>query len=241
MRKTSIAFLLAGCLLSGCTRVSGFSQERLTSALQEAEQEPVMAANYAKELYSYYLQPCIGRRSSDRVSTVFVMNGDTFVLTLNAGQLINDRYYEGAKAEITKPKDEHKVCELSGTWGSSEAPVPYTVSVYQINDRWYAWLQGGYVVLSGSSNAVGIIRMAEEMLRIARTVTVNTNAVLAAYSRRETITYHARKVELFTNIAPESGEISELFSDRYSAGSTGGNEMPASGGGRIDTDEDPGE
>jgi hypothetical protein len=79
------------------------------------------------------------------------------------------------------------------------------------------------------------------MLRIARTVTVNTNAVLAAYSRRETITYHARKVELFTNIAPESGEISELFSDRYSAGSTGGNEMPASGGGRIDTDEDPGE
>ena len=198
-----------------------------------------MQANYAKDLYSYYLQPCIGRRSADRVSTVFVMNGDSFVLTLNAAQLINDRYYDGIQAAAARPAEEMKISEIGGHWGTDEAPVPYSVSVYQIGDRYYAWLEGGYVILFGSSNAAGIEPMAQEMLRIARTVVVNRQEVVAAFSRKETITYQAKKVELFTNIAPENGEISELFSDHYSAGSTGGEGDSGGGRGRIETDDAP--
>ncbi|MBR3356806.1 MAG: hypothetical protein IKG46_03165 [Solobacterium sp.] len=239
MRKRIVLYL-AAFLLCACTKVTGYSEDRLVERLRETEKEPVMQANYAKDLYSYYLQPCIGRRSADRVSTVFVMNGDTFVLTLNAAQLINDRYYEGTAAAPAHPAEELKISEIGGDWGTEEAPAPYSVSIYRIGETYYAWLEGGYVVLFGSSNAVGIVPMAQEMLRIARTVVVDRQAVTAAFSRKETITYHAKKVELFTNIAPENGEISELFSDHYSAGNTGRNEGDEySGSGRIETDDDP--
>ena len=42
---------------------------------------------------------------------------------------------------------------------------------------------------------------------------MNNSVVLSTFSMRQTISYSRKKLELFQNIAPESGTITELFED----------------------------
>ena len=218
LRKGLICIFLI--MLCGCVKAEGFREERLRTELDAAAAEPVMPANYGKEYYSYYLQPGIGRRQADRVSNLFVWNGEPFYMTLDIASLINERYYSGQSVSEEHPDDSQLVCRLSGNLTAEENSGTYTASVYRIGDRFCVMLRGGSVTLAGYTEEAFAARMAAEMLRIARTVTVDRNAVTAAFSRKELITYKAKKVELFTDIAPENGEIEELFSDHYSAGNT---------------------
>ena len=223
MRK-HILFILALFMLAGCTKTAGFSEEVLQEKLDAVMNEPVMTANYGKDYVSYYLQPRVGRRRADRVSNVFVLNRDTFYMTLDIASVINGRYYEDQPVSGENLPQEALISRVSGSFGTEEAPVPYSICVYRIDDRFFVTYRGGNVSMAGSASEAGACEMAAEMLRIGRSVTVDREALIASFSRKELITYQARKVELFTNIAPESGEIEELFSDHYSAGSTGSDE-----------------
>ena len=56
--------------------------------------------------------------------------------------------------------------------------------------------------------------LAAEMVRILRSVKIDEEKIVSAYSGKEIITHHGTTIELFDNIAPVNGFIEELFIDQ---------------------------
>ena len=65
-----------------------------------------------------------------------------------------------------------------------------------------------FYAISGELQA---LQVAETMMRIARTVKVDREAVVSTYSARQEIDYERKRLELFQNVVPENGVIDELF------------------------------
>ena len=69
------------------------------------------------------------------------------------------------------------------------------------------------VVMEATCTALQTGVIAGRMLEIARSVVVNTDAILQYYSNQVPEITNQEKVELFDVQAPENGRIEELFED----------------------------
>ena len=71
--------------------------------------------------------------------------------------------------------------------------------------------QSSQVEFFAIASGLQALQTAETMVRMARSVRVDNDAVIAEYSGRQTIDYSRKRLELFQNIVPENGVIEELF------------------------------
>lgn len=211
----SLALLCAGCISAPVNMQADLSR-RMEEVSSEAAHVPV----YAKGDYSYYVQPSVGRIESTRMSNVFSKDGTKFVMNLNVPQIINDRYYKTMPAADPVNVNAVIAAETQGTYlDHDDEEHAFTLRIYQLDENFYTWLETDTVELFSVSGQLKSLQLAEEFLRIARTVHVDEDAVAAEYSKKTTISYTRKKLQLFQNIAPESGSVQELFENNQYAGS----------------------
>lgn len=226
MKRLFEAVLL--CMLfgaSGCSAVYEVNlQKLLNNRILLAQKASVFQADHNKKYYSYYISPEIGRMDGDSTGNVFNYQGTPFLMNLNISSVINHRYYKGIEddSEILNQKSRKAIA--SGKYQDLDGDVhDFTTAVYDLgNQNYLTAMRTDTVDFCSVSDALKSADLAGEMLKIARTVKVNDDAVASAYSRKETVTFTGEKIQLFDSVAPESGRVEELFDDNDSVGNTDG-------------------
>jgi hypothetical protein len=215
--KKCLLPILCILILTGCSSSSTAYdlQDGLNRNIKNAEEGEASEASFHKQYYSYYTQPGIGHFESTQYANVFSLDGNRFLMNLNISSVINQKYYEDADSGSEELSVQKASAEADGIFKDIKGNKhSWKAAVYQAsNDKYMTCLYTDTVYFYAVSDGISAVRMAGEMLSIARSVTVDTKAVAAAYSNKETVQYSGEKMDLFDSIAPESGRVSELFKD----------------------------
>ena len=130
--KRIVCMLLCFCLM-GCSKITGSLQNRLNTALSEAERAPVNAPNNRKTFYSYYLDPSLGRIYSTETGNVFSRGGRSFVMNLDIASIINDKYYPGQDNPHAFALSGKKIAERTGLLDLlGHFLFPYSLQIIQL-------------------------------------------------------------------------------------------------------------
>jgi len=205
--------------LSACSTVTKDTLSAyLKSAALDAESSTINSVtNISKTMYSYYLPPSIGRKSSTETSNILTSNGVNILMNLDVIDVISDSYYDTeSKTRSFKSmlSSTENLITFDGTYQDGDyKSVSYRVSILYVNEALILLtLEGGYFIFT----AITPISISDEvlfdMIRLARSCTVDAAAVLLAYSTRESIDYKKETIDMFSQIAPESGTVLDMIS-----------------------------
>lgn len=208
--KKFLLLLLFVCV--GCSIQNSSIQDALNTEMNLAYDEIPQTTNYRNDLYAYYLAPDVGRVSATQMGNTFNYNGNLIQMNLNVQKIINDKYYEGKEYANIHFPDELKVASFEGMFDTLEQEThPYVIDVFEINNQYYTTFKSDHVLFGSISNKHSVASIAAEMLRIAKSLVVDYNAVVTKFSTKDVITYESTSIDLFENIVPEEGNIEELF------------------------------
>ncbi len=212
--KKLLCLILSAFLLSSCTVKTTIDlQSEIESSLASASEAKIFASNINKPLYSYYLPPSIGRNKSTQNSSVLNDRGRKFIMNLNVASIIQEKYY--SETDETQTNDfQDTIVKCVGEYiDVDEETHAYEVSIYEMNGYYVTVFHSDVVEFYSVLDALSTCDIVKDMLRIARSMRVDTDAVIQAYSNKKTVDYKSEKIELFEQIVPESGRIEELFDD----------------------------
>ncbi len=229
-----MAAVLLTCSLSGCALADTNMNAALERSLAEAETVSLPAANYHKRYYSYYAQPCIGRISAADTGNVFSYEGKLFVMNLNIPRILSE---EGSSAGPVLSGGSREAYYERVCQNRKGEDMNYSLTVSELGNRHYISMQTDLMQFYAVSDITSVPRLAAEMLRIARSVSVDRTAVTAAFSSSDEIIYAGEAIELFDSITPENGSIEELFpepvaSEEFNQTDTGTAEQSQTNGGK---------
>jgi len=238
MKRLWIAAAAATLLLAGCTTYAQDLTAVVNDKLAEVQSEPAGKPYYNSTYYYYYVDPGVGRISSDRTSNVLSLNGTKFVMNLNVPGIIQSAYYADASAADSTVQGLQTVVSVSGSYLDYDGSEnEYRVYIYQMDDSYYTIVSTPTMEFYSFSGKYEAAEVAAEMIRIARSVRIMKDEILADFSNRQVISYSRKKLELFQNIAPENGVVDELFADHDNyAGISSGTQIT---GGNYATDNYP--
>ncbi|KAF0226343.1 MAG: Uncharacterized protein FD133_1587 [Erysipelotrichaceae bacterium] len=172
------------------------------------------SVNIRKGLYSYYLPSHIGRKSSTVTSSILTSNNVNILMNLDVIDVISDTYYDSTKTFKSMLAATQNVMTFDGNFlNSKDEPITYRVSVLEITEnKIMLTLEGGYFMFVAITPLALSTEILADMIQIARTSTVDSEAVLLSYSARESIDYKKETLDMFNQIAPESGTILDMIS-----------------------------
>lgn len=213
MKKLPLLFTCL--LLTGCTLQSNVDlQNEITESIATSSTYTIHTPNISKTYYSYYLPVNIGRMQSTSSGNILNDRGRQFVMNLNVSSIINSNYYTEANSSLSTDSLSDPVAYIEGEYTDiNESIHSYHISVYKVDYEYLLEMRSDTVEFYSISDALSTIQLAQDMYEIARSIEVNTNAVLATYSNKDTIDYQSEKIELFEQLVPESGRVEELFED----------------------------
>ena len=132
-------------------------------------------------------------------------------MNLNVSSIVNSKYYEGKNISLI-PEGMEVLAKSAGRFADFLGEEhPFEVTLYRMNDEVFTYMRTDLLEFFSISSELPALQTAETMIRIARTVRVDRDAVIAAYSSRQEINYERKRLELFQNVVPENGVIDELF------------------------------
>lgn len=221
--KKAVAFsVLLTMILSGCADASGDLPTRVRNAVEIVLDHTPSKANKNKTYYSYYIEPSVGRYSSDETGNVFTYDGARILMNLNIPVIINSETYPDSTDDGTDTIASPLV-ELKGTYQDSEnVQENYRLCIYQDGNEYLTMLSTDTVNLFSLSDKNKTVSIAAEMVKIARSVQVNEETVINVYTNHKKLNYETEKIDLYNEIVPESGNINELINDTNTIGNTNG-------------------
>lgn len=206
--------LLSCLLLTGCSIKKDVSlQDEITKQLEKTSQETIRSTNMNKDYYSYYLPEHIGRLSSTKSGSILNDRDRKFIMNLNVASIVNTNY-TGVETPLNTEDLSDPIVSIDGEYNDrDENTHSYHVSVYSIDSQYLLEFTSDTVQFYSISDALSTLDLVDDMYVIARSMKVDTNEVISAYSNADTIDYQSEKIELFEQLVPESGRVEELFED----------------------------
>jgi len=219
MKRLVILFCVVLFGLSACSSITKDTLSAyLKSAALEAETETVnTVTNISKTMYSYYLPPSIGRKTSTATSNILTSNGVNILMNLDVIDVISDSYYDTAsktRSFKTMLSTTDNLITFDGSFtDSAKETVTYRVSILYVNDSLILLtLEAGYFIFTAITPISVSDEILYDMIRLARSCVVDGASVLLAYSTRESIDYKKETIDMFSQIAPESGTVLDMIS-----------------------------
>lgn len=214
MKRTCILLLSALFLLSGCGKETEDLNTILKEAMNQTAQETMNTTlDMNKKLYSYYLEPGIGRRESNQTSTILLKQGYSFVMNLDISGILIEQYYQDSVDETTSSYTlENQIAKLNGSYTDySFQQKNYELVVYELNTETYLLtLQTPYFNFLAQVPYGAIKPIAVEMMRVARATKVHKSLVIANYSLKESVKFIKEPLDLFQQEIPENGRLDEM-------------------------------
>lgn len=212
MKKLILVALVAA--LWGCT----VKKENLTQTVQtmiasvEKEQSSV-PANQRREYFSYYLPRHIGKRFASMDMVAFVKGSVVFYMNINIPDIIVNTYYKNEQdlSANKQPAPGNRLVYEQGQMRNNQQNYrSYEVSVYEIETQYLLFLNYGRTQFTSLVALADIEETLYSMFQIARSVQLNTEAILRDYSNKSIVVIHD-KYNLFESTFPESGVIRDLL------------------------------
>lgn len=210
MRKLVVLLLI---LLVGCTanveKIKPQIDQAITSAIQ-AKISHVLNQN--TPYYSYYLPPHIGRRFVNEVATILVSNNDEIVLQLDVPSIISQRFYRTNNAnKETLETTQSYYYEYEGVFiDDKEETHPIKLTISENQDRFVIYIQSDNFILSSSVKLSRVEEIVNDMIVILRSAVARKDKVVVAYSNKQVINYRQQVLEIFEQVAPESGTLVDM-------------------------------
>jgi hypothetical protein len=216
MKKMLILFIVMLFGLSACSEITLDSlQSYLKASASDVEDESISPLNnISKDLFSYYLPGHMGRKVSSETSTILTSNNVNILMNLDVIDVISDTYYDSSQSFKSMLATTQELSSFNSTFMNREGEsVTYRVSVLEVSDTLILLtLEGGYFMFTAITPLVLSTEILYDMLTIAKSCEVNSKAVLLAYSTRESIDYKKETLDMFSQIAPESGTVLDMIS-----------------------------
>jgi hypothetical protein len=216
MKNRFLVLMLGLLLLSGC---SGLSTSTLDRQLREAVQSASIVDfnavnNIQKTLYTYYLPPHLGRIQSTETASILRSGNVNILMNLDVIDVIADTYYETKNVFKQLVAQSQSLLSFDGELTNAQLKtLTYKVTIISIgNQEVLLTLESGYFILTAITATVDAPDILEDMVLLVRSAQVDKERVLVAYSTRESIDYQQETIDLFEQIAPESGSVLDMIS-----------------------------
>lgn len=227
MKQFLICLIAIG--LVGCTSTSAPLKEQMQTALEQANEIQAIDGDNRKDFYSYYLEPSIGNVSSSPSSNVFLKEGTRFVMNLNVSKIINQEFYADALTINDVANATSLLFTLVGQYSDVALNIyDYRCDVYQYEEVTMVLLSTQFMDFYAIGSEQEMINIVDDMLHIAKTVKVNHDKIITAYSSKEAVQYKKEALNLFEVAVPENGRVDEMIADKTGGsietpgGNTGG-------------------
>ena len=208
-----IMLLLLCLLLTGCSNQNTIDiQSAFDEAINSAIALPSGIADNNKNYYAYYLEPEIGRIYSDETSSIFKYHDTKFIMNLNISKIVNAMNYGDIIPKTIKLDDNYLVAYNTGTYYDYDNSVyDYEAMIYQLNnDTYYVCLDTKYVTLAAKGSILQMLEVIKPMLKIAKTIRIDKENIMVAYSAKERISFESEELKLFDEVIPSDGKVQEM-------------------------------
>jgi len=218
MKKFSLVILMCLLLLSGCRVDNKSVLELIDGTIDEAILLSMpKTVNMNKKLMSYYLQPSIGKMESSQTNSVFKMYDNLVVLNIDVAAVISKKYYTTVQLNNLRQLDafENLVFEKEGSFPTATNIVRnYRYRLYQVSNKEYGILLQTSNLICVALVPIGdVLNVTTDMFLLVRSVRVDEDAVVSAYSQKELINYEKETLDLFDKLYPDEGLLIDLNDD----------------------------
>ena len=215
MKRKLLSLVVILVVLAGCSDISVTSlNAQLRQAVQKAAEVQLSATNnIQKNLYTFYLPPHIGRVQSTETASILRVSNINILMNLDVIDVIADTYYESENVFKKLVAQTQSQVSFEGTLTSvQQKPITYKVTVIDLGNREVLLtLEGGYFILTAIAPVSDTATILEDMVLLVRSAIVDKKQVLVDYSTRESIDYQQETINLFEQIAPESGSVLDMI------------------------------
>lgn len=212
MRKLWLVFLVF--LMSACT--SAFELRDYDQAIQNAlSQETSTYLTMNRDLFSYYLPVSIGRKASTPNSVTLNSHNQTILMSLDVVNILNQAYYKDEDSLRDLLKTGVAFYTHTDTFLSNQSiPVDFRVNAAKISDHLVLLiLQTEHFVFTSIHPEAISPEILYDMLRVARSARIAKEVVLSVYSKREVIDFKVQNLNMFAQVAPESGTVMDMIKE----------------------------
>jgi hypothetical protein len=135
-------------------------------------------------------------------------------MNLDVIDVISDTYYDTSRSFKSMLASTQDLSSFDSTFLNRKGEsITYRVSVLEVSDSLILLtLEGGYFMFTAITPIALSTEILVDMLTIAKSCEVDSPAVLLAYSTRESIDYKKETLDMFSQIAPESGTVLDMIS-----------------------------
>jgi hypothetical protein len=212
MRKTWLILLVF--FMSACT--STFELRDYDQAIQSAlEQETSTYLTMNRDLFSYYLPVSIGRKLATPNSVTLNSHNQSILMSLDVVNILNQAYYKDDDTLRDLLKDGVAFYTHTDTFLSNQSiPIDFRVSAAKISDHMVLLiLQTEHFVFTSIHPEAVSPDILYDMLRVARSARIAKDVVLSTYSKREVIDFKVQNLNMFAQVAPESGTVMDMIKE----------------------------
>ena len=210
MKKCLVSILLI--LLCACSSSSSLTDD-LDNLLNNIDLLSTNRTNNILTYYSYYLPSDMGQVDGDNCLILSFLDSKT-IMSLNVKEIINNKYYPSSYMQSAALySQDNLIYSKNGTYISyNNETKDYIYRLYKINDSYVIELETSD--LSFLANTCSNIKdLSRHLLIIAKSVNVDTDLVISAYSSKSVVDYQKKQIDLFDSIKPTTGSLSDLLTN----------------------------
>lgn len=214
MRKLFV--ILSICMvLSGCSMNAYFDNGSYDKAINNALTQTMSEySTMHRDLFSYYLPPSIGRKGSSLNSVSLQSHNQNILMVLDVINILNESYYKDEAGTLRKLlKLDNAFYTSSGFYENNNKVLSaYLVSALKLSESTVLLnLQTENFVFMSIHPLSISPDILYDMLRIARSTSIDRNLILSTYSTREVLDFKAQSLNMFSQAGPESGTVLDMI------------------------------
>ncbi|MDD3923615.1 MAG: hypothetical protein PHP11_00740 [Erysipelotrichaceae bacterium] len=212
-----VSLILLGNL-NGCS-FSTVDQDNLLDIMNETVSKTVSEViphfqNMNKEYYSYYLAHHVGRRKSTAYSNLFIIENQEVLMSIKPSSIIIDKYYGNFDSSQSIVVEDALFSSIYEYTDIKEKKQKFTLTVFNSDDHCYMLIESDAFTFVTQAEIDILPTIAADVIRILRTTSVNEEAVITAYSRKESIDYQ-QETTIFSQSVPENGTLAEMLENYF--------------------------
>lgn len=220
-----IVLLLFCILCTACTNTN--LNANLDNLFSSVDTINYYNTNNNLKYYSYYLPSDMGEEEIDSDSLTIKYNESEIIMNLNISDIINSKYYSDYLLEDDGfYNSEYLVYENNGTYTlSDESEKQYLFKLYNYGDYYALYLKTSDMIFYGKVAYGDIKETARHLMIISKSLVVDSDLVISTFSKKDTIDYNKKQIDLFNSSMPTSGSLSDMLTDEAIIGDTPANEL----------------
>lgn len=214
IKKLLIVLLLLLCL-TGCVEYDEkTSLENLRFVFSNTLEIINYSQNNKSKYFSYYLPSDMTESDSDFENITLAYDQAKIVMNINIAEIISSKLYDHKLSDDGFFNQDKLYFNKSGSYTNIKNEV--------LNYDFNIYTQDNYFLLHFCSDAVNIyaycpkgleVETARHILLLAKTTTVDNDAVIENYSVKDVINYERQQIDLFQYVIPKNGYLSDLIKD----------------------------